>query len=140
LAVGVNVCQSSGTHPDHVILIFGRLCKHYQDLLNTDPIIHAPVVCIIESLERRWKKVDQAVFILALAFNPFLKNSLLHPSITMMALVGMAKRVYCRVFKQKERKLPPVLEQTLRNICRNLDLCLEIQAGLPKRASLRCPR
>jgi hypothetical protein len=111
LAVGVNMCQGSGTRPDHVIFIFAWLRRYYSRLLAEDEARHRPVIKTIESIDKRWATVDHEVFILAMCLNPYVKRRLFASSMTPQHLVKMLKAQYCRVFKVNDMITPPSLVQ-----------------------------
>ncbi|OJA08695.1 hypothetical protein AZE42_13152, partial [Rhizopogon vesiculosus] len=75
LALAVNFAQAAHCRLDEVLIILGYLVSRYHDLLNTttstdDQIgFHA----IINSLEKRWSKSDQTVFLAAVILNPLYK-------------------------------------------------------------------
>ena len=54
---------------------------------------------ILGSLEKRWAKADQEVFILAGFFNPYIRTKCFNrASLTEAGLYRMAERVYLRIF------------------------------------------
>lgn len=72
LAIATNVTQSSFCTLDDVLLTFGRLHLTFTELKETDEIARRAVLA---SLEKRWSKADQAVFIAAVILNPFYRTS-----------------------------------------------------------------
>jgi hypothetical protein len=106
IAVAMNVFQGSSMHADHVMLIFAKLYQHYTALLESNPIIHAPVKAVLSSLMKWWVMVDHKVFIRALVLNPFIKWCLFSTSLSIITLAGMAKWMYSHVFKEEA---PPAL-------------------------------
>ncbi|KZT20928.1 hypothetical protein NEOLEDRAFT_1158419 [Neolentinus lepideus HHB14362 ss-1] len=71
LAIAANVTQAAHCWLDQVLLTFGLLVMQYQGMQDPDDKLVADVV--ISSLERRWGKADQDVFIAAVILNPFHK-------------------------------------------------------------------
>ncbi|CAA7262560.1 unnamed protein product [Cyclocybe aegerita] len=67
LAIAANITQASFCHLDQVLITFGYLLKVYLNM-NEDPMGHDT---IITSLELRWSKADQELFISAIVINPF---------------------------------------------------------------------
>ncbi|KAF9520227.1 hypothetical protein BS47DRAFT_1481590 [Hydnum rufescens UP504] len=107
LAIAINVCQGSHTRIDMVALVFGRLYKHYMDLSAIALLSGhtSPVDAILGSLDTRWTKVDQSMFIVGIALNPFLKTKLFNPSLSAHVLTTLIEKLYCRVFKHQS--VPP---------------------------------
>src|SRR3954467_5110598 len=62
-----------------------------------------PVKTIIDSVEKRWAKVDQDLFISCFFLNPFISRSLLNASKVPLAyILGILRRLYLRVFDVTE--------------------------------------
>ncbi|KAJ7808340.1 ribonuclease H-like domain-containing protein [Mycena olivaceomarginata] len=61
-----NIAQSDHVRPDQFLLAFAGLYRHFLGHENTSLGKH-----MCKRLEKRWKEMDQAVFILALVLNPF---------------------------------------------------------------------
>ncbi|KAG2353245.1 hypothetical protein BDR07DRAFT_1236696, partial [Suillus spraguei] len=78
LAIAVNVSQRSNTHCDQVLLLLGKLYCTYISLRITDNSFSFagdedeshPATSIINSIEKRWERTDQDLFIIALFLNP----------------------------------------------------------------------
>lgn len=57
---------------------------------------------IVKSLEKRWKKADQDVFISAVFLNPFIRGTLFNKaSLNDIELYAVLERVYERVMRRK---------------------------------------
>jgi hypothetical protein len=69
LGVAANVIQASFCRLDVVLLTFGSLVATYRTMEEDDDL--PGVTAITESIERRWSKTDQEIFIVALIMNPF---------------------------------------------------------------------
>ncbi|KAJ6573792.1 ribonuclease H-like domain-containing protein [Mycena vulgaris] len=61
-----NIAQSDHVRPDQFLLAFAGLYRHFLGHENASLGKH-----MCKRLEKRWKEMDQAVFILALVLNPF---------------------------------------------------------------------
>jgi hypothetical protein len=62
--------QSAHCRLNQVLLVFGLLYREYTDMIfNTDAHTE-PLHAILDSIEKRWAKCDQDVFIAALILNP----------------------------------------------------------------------
>lgn len=73
LAIAANIVQESFCRMDQVLLTFSFLVMKYRDeKMNQDPIGHD---AIIHSIEARWSKTDQEVFISAVLVNPFYRTA-----------------------------------------------------------------
>jgi hypothetical protein len=71
-----------------------------------------PVNAIIDSIEKRWSKVDQDLFISAFYLNPFINCKLRNGTkLTLLVIMGMIRRLYCRIFKSETS--PPALLRDL---------------------------
>ncbi|KAF8874902.1 ribonuclease H-like domain-containing protein [Infundibulicybe gibba] len=108
LAIAVNVAQAANIRCDQVVLILARLYKHYIALLKADRIDpnnpeedeNHPIIAIVHSIEKRWAKVDQDLFIAVLFLNPFINPKLRNSSnLTLAMIMGIIRRLYIRVFK-----------------------------------------
>ncbi|KAF8967760.1 ribonuclease H-like domain-containing protein, partial [Flammula alnicola] len=99
LAIAANVAQASHTRLDHVLLMLGNLVRIFSQNLEFDEDLRLGVLA---SLEKRWKKADQDVFITAVFLNPFIRGSLLNKaSLTDIDLYAILERVYERVMRRK---------------------------------------
>lgn len=59
-----------------------------------------PVTSIINSIEKRWERADQDLFIMALFLNPLINANLINGRVLPPGvLMGIARRLYLRVFK-----------------------------------------
>lgn len=95
LAVAANVTQASDTRLDHVLLMLASLYQTFSA-----PTVERPVRDkVIASLERRWKKADQGVSILAVFFNPFIRGYCFNrEALGPLALLAIARRTYKRFY------------------------------------------
>ncbi|KAH9884320.1 ribonuclease H-like domain-containing protein [Cubamyces lactineus] len=71
LAIATNVTQSDNCRLDEVLITFGVLLHAFDSLDDTQQIITDAVTA---SLEKRWDKSDQDVFIAAVILNPFIRT------------------------------------------------------------------
>ena len=71
LAIAANLTQGSFCRLDEVLLVFGYLFNQFAGLndLQDNLLKHA----VLNSIELRWSKCEQDVFIAAAILNPFLK-------------------------------------------------------------------
>jgi hypothetical protein len=86
LVIAVNVTQQANTRCDQVLILLGELCRIYFDIRYKDQSLDADcsdtshsVTTILNSIEKRWSKVDQNLFIACVFLNPVLKASLFNP-------------------------------------------------------------
>ncbi|KAI0762362.1 hypothetical protein C8Q74DRAFT_1206355, partial [Fomes fomentarius] len=71
LAIAANISQSSSHRPDQVVITFTFLFKYFKGLTPPEDL---PIrTAVTKSLEKRWSKADQDVFIAAVILNPYLK-------------------------------------------------------------------
>ena len=103
LAITANITQSSFCRLDQVLLTFGFLVMQYQNL-NEDAIA---CDAIINSLELRWKKADQELFIGAVLVNPFYRAEPFAPThyMNIAGITSLLTRVWQRM--NNERNVPP---------------------------------
>jgi hypothetical protein len=66
---------------DQILLTFGSLAIYYRDIKTTDSANILGATAILESIEKRWAKADQDVFIAAVLLNPFVKASPFSPQV-----------------------------------------------------------
>jgi hypothetical protein len=93
------------------LLLLGKLYRTYVNLrivdrshpLAEDEDESHPITSIINSIEKRWERADQDLFILALFLNPLINANLFNSSVLPPGVfMGIAKRLYIRVFKVNE--------------------------------------
>ncbi|KAL6302503.1 ribonuclease H-like domain-containing protein [Sparassis latifolia] len=90
LAIAMNITQAPHTRLDHVLLTLANLYRIYSSPDTEDQVQSK----ILDSLEKRWKKADQDVFILAVFFNPYTRGRCFdRAALTKNALTAMAKRI-----------------------------------------------
>ncbi len=71
LAIAANISQSSSHRPDQVVIAFAFLFKYFKGLTPPEDL---PIcTAVTKSLEKRWSKADQDVFIAAVILNLYLK-------------------------------------------------------------------
>ncbi|RXW12977.1 hypothetical protein EST38_g12878 [Candolleomyces aberdarensis] len=99
LAYAANVIQAAFCRLDTVLLTFGWLVAKYKGM--TDPQDQPGCAAIISSLERRWSKTDQEVFIVAVLLHPLFRTKPFKTgSITTNAAVSsLFLRVYHRLYQ-----------------------------------------
>lgn len=101
LAIANNVAQSGHCRLDHITLTLGNLYRIYSN----PELNHVMRQKILGSLEKRWAAADQDIFILAVFFNPYVRQPPFSTSIlTHAQLFNIAKRTYTR-FNQSEPDL-----------------------------------
>lgn len=107
LAIAVNVAQAADTRCDHVVLILGNLFCVYTEVREhdrTSPDAIAkdashPVVTILDSIEKRWLKCDQDLYLACFWLNPYINVNLRNDdALPIAVLFGIVKRLYSRVF------------------------------------------
>jgi hypothetical protein len=87
LAIAANITQAPHTHLDHVLLTLGNLYRIYSNLEFDVEVRTA----ILASLEKRWAKADQEVFILAVFLNPYIRHCCFsHSALTDADIYNMA--------------------------------------------------
>ncbi|KAI0719269.1 hypothetical protein C8T65DRAFT_569461, partial [Cerioporus squamosus] len=69
LAIASHITQADTCRLDDVLLTFGHLYKFYSEL--DDPVDVPARTAVLRSLEKRWSKADQDVFVAATLFNPY---------------------------------------------------------------------
>jgi hypothetical protein len=99
LAIAANVMQATHTHLDHVLFTLGNLFRIYSDPdLNE---LEASRTAILISLEKRWSKADQDVFIFAGLVNPYNRGCCFNcEALPEAALFNVVSRVYERIVRQ----------------------------------------
>ncbi|KAF8221863.1 hypothetical protein L208DRAFT_1382084 [Tricholoma matsutake] len=120
LAITVNVAQHGNVRCDQVLVLLGQLCHIYINIhikYRTQPNAAGeddshPVTAIIDSIEKRWRKADQDLFIAFVFLNPLLKARLFNPNkLLITMLLGILCRLYTRVFHLTDS--PPGLMQEI---------------------------
>ena len=90
---------------DQILLTFGSLTMYYQDAMTQDAANIPGCTAILDSIEKRWAKADQDVFVAAVILNPFVKASAFSarlPFLTRAGVLSLLKRLYHRFFSPNE--------------------------------------
>lgn len=96
LAIAANVSQAAHTQLDHVLLTLGNLVYSTQMEAFDEDIR----LGILKSLEKRWKKADQDIFVVAVFLNPFIRATLFKKEfLTEAQLYTIVERVYVHVMR-----------------------------------------
>ncbi|KDQ11883.1 hypothetical protein BOTBODRAFT_113788, partial [Botryobasidium botryosum FD-172 SS1] len=104
LAVASLATQGINTRPDIVLLVFGKLFKTYSNILQHDKVDNTahPVSAILKSLELRWSKADQELFICTLYLNPLVSSRIFNgntiPPLAIWGMCASSAKLYKRVF------------------------------------------
>ncbi|KAH7869208.1 ribonuclease H-like domain-containing protein, partial [Lentinula edodes] len=99
LAIAANILQGDSVRFDHVLLTLGNLYRIFGNLPIEDHEVSHHMQTVFE---RRWKNCDQELFILAVFFNPYIRSKCFnHDTLTQMALMKMAGRIFERLTGQK---------------------------------------
>lgn len=99
-AIAANVTQGDSARLDVVLLTLANLFWIFSQP-SVDPAVRIQVHL---SLEKRWKKCDQRVFLLAVVLNPYLRTTCFHqnsPYRTMGKLWCMIRKVYKDMFSSE---------------------------------------
>jgi len=78
---------------------------YYQDIKTKDAANIPGCTAILDSIEKRWAKADQDVFVAAIILNPFVKISVFSsrvPFLTRAGVLALMKRLYSRFFSVTE--------------------------------------
>ena len=99
LGIAANITQSSFCRVDTVLLTFGHLVATYRKM--NDPEDLPGCNAIIKSIERRWSKADQEIFIAAVILNPFYQTSPFAqiPQLRTAEIIAMTTRLWKRFFR-----------------------------------------
>ncbi|KDQ23516.1 hypothetical protein PLEOSDRAFT_1049064, partial [Pleurotus ostreatus PC15] len=134
LARAANIAQAASCRLDQTLLTFGDLFVHYTYLISPENETEADAnntacTAILDSLEKRWAKSDQDVFIAATILNPFIKVIPFRQTVQWLSLAGVLSlltRVYCRVFQVATS--PPQLFDNLQDFFNNQGTYKELQS------------
>lgn len=94
-----------------MLILLGQLRRVYVDIIQkdrTEPDTsyeddNHPCTAILNSLEKRWHKADQDLFVACVFLNPNFKASLFNPQkITLAILIGILQRLYMHIFHTQE--------------------------------------
>ncbi|KAJ3824934.1 ribonuclease H-like domain-containing protein [Lentinula raphanica] len=97
LAIAANVIQAAHCRLDQVLLTFGYLFYFYSTMRVNDTRGRD---AIISSIEARWKKCDQEVFIAAVILNPIYRNQAFSsiPAFNNAGIQDLMVRLWNRIF------------------------------------------
>jgi len=98
LAIASNITQADSARVDIVLITFAFLYIRYSKLSEAEDIKARDV--ILGSIERRWLKTDQDVFIAAVLLNPFHKAKPFRaaPFSTVAGLYNLLHRLWKRFY------------------------------------------
>jgi hypothetical protein len=102
LAIAANVIQASFCRLDTVLLTFGYLVMQYTQMMETDNTDSEGCHAIINSIEKRWGKADQELFIAAVLLNPYYWSVPFSP-LRFLSYAGidvLLDRLWVRVFRK----------------------------------------
>ena len=107
LARAACITQASHCGLDQVLLVFGSLYAEYLQLIAELNDNEGLIQAILDSIEKRWQKSDQDVFIAALILNPMYKTS----PFSRASLLNHANffSLLCRLWRRlyKTNDIPP---------------------------------
>lgn len=107
LAIAANITQASFCRMDQVLLTFGYLILQYaQPVMADDPIARD---AIINSIEKRWSKADQELFIASVLINPFYRSAPFteHHTFSYAGQRSLFSRLWTRFNNSTGTLLPP---------------------------------
>ncbi len=113
----MNVTQATHTRLDDVLIVLGLLFAQFEQLQDAaDENIKAAVQ---SSIERRWQKADQTVFIIAVFLNPWIKLAPFRMAgwNTCAGLFGLLRSLYTRFFPGEQ--IPASLAMDIRSYLEN---------------------
>jgi hypothetical protein len=98
LAIASNMIQSAICRLDEVLITFGWLYLEFEQL--NDAVDQRIKNAVLSSIEKRWEKCDQEVFLAAAILNPFIRTSPFQPlpCLNLMGIITMFSRLYKRFF------------------------------------------
>ncbi|CDO69480.1 hypothetical protein BN946_scf184817.g40 [Trametes cinnabarina] len=106
LAIAANITQSQDCRLDDVLLTFGFLYQLFNALVEERD--NAVRTAVLGSLEKRWAKADQDVFIAAVILNPYLRLSPFRASLTQYfvpaTVYGLILRLWDRFYPDSTEK------------------------------------
>ncbi|KAI9063901.1 hypothetical protein FKP32DRAFT_1564653 [Trametes sanguinea] len=99
LAIAANVAQTAHCRLDQVLLTFGFLYHRFSNL-PPDVSDAAATSAVCDSIEERWRKADQAVFVAAVVLNPvyMLQPFAGIPELSVMQLQTLLSQLWTRFF------------------------------------------
>jgi hypothetical protein len=102
LAEAANIIQSAFCRLDTVLLTFGYLMVSYKAMIDPDDLPGVPA--IMKSIEARWAKADQEIFIAAMILNPFYRREPLvaTPMFNNAGITALLGRVFKRLRRTTE--------------------------------------
>jgi hypothetical protein len=103
LAIASNIIQSAFCRLDEVLLTFAMLYLHFANLTSsTDTDICSAV---LRSIETRWSKCDQEVFIAAVILNPLMPPDIFSqiPQLNQAGIITLFTHLYRRFFRTPVR-------------------------------------
>ena len=97
MAEAANIIQAAFCRLDTVLLTFGYLIVSYKAMKDPDDL--PGVQAIIKSIEKRWAKADQEIFIAAMILNPFYRREPLAatPMFNNAGITALLGRVFKRL-------------------------------------------
>lgn len=128
-SIATNIIQSDRARLDTVLLTLAKLHHVFSQVTNIDDDTRELVQ---SNLEKRWKRLgpDREVFILAVAFNPYLKTRCFrasNPALTAGALSLMFCRVFHRLMgQQPNSELVAAFDKYIRGLGRWSDASLQL--------------
>jgi hypothetical protein len=101
LAIATHVTQGASTRLDQILLTLVNLFRIYGSMDDLESDVRDGIQA---SLDKRWAKADQDVFILTVFLNPYIRAGLFNTSISLFTLAGIyriMRRVWVHFFREE---------------------------------------
>ncbi|TFK16929.1 hypothetical protein FA15DRAFT_571127, partial [Coprinopsis marcescibilis] len=142
LAIATNTLQSTSCHLDTVLVTFGFLYMQFNVMKSEGDATQSDIdACdrVLNSLEKRWGKADQAIFIAATILNPFYPYTIFntHNSnahfLSVAGAITLSKQLWKRFFREnapQELSLEVMSFLKGQNMYERLEEMCELEAGV----------
>lgn len=104
LAISANILQSAHCRLDQVLIVLAALYYEYSQLPGQENALVKNA--LLSSINRRWEKADQIIYIAAVSFNPLIKMQLF-ASIPQLTFNGIYQ-ILASLWTRFTRKDPPL--------------------------------
>ncbi|KJA26430.1 hypothetical protein HYPSUDRAFT_120776, partial [Hypholoma sublateritium FD-334 SS-4] len=136
LGIAANIIQAAFCRLDSVATTFGYLIWAYGNMTDEDDIPGRDA--IIKSIEKRWQKTDQEVFVAAVILNPFYRLAPFGTRLNNADVALIIVRLWQRFNKSRDVPSPEFLSQlqdylTLKNMFSGLSLMCQIETARAER-------
>lgn len=103
LAIAANLLQATHCRLDQVLIVLAALYYEYSLLVDQESVLVKEA--LLSSINRRWEKADQPIYIAAVILNPLIKTQIF-ANIQQVTVNGIYN-IFARLWTRFTNQIPP---------------------------------